>query len=63
MARLVKHTEQGPYLIKEGKFPLAICACGLSSNKPYCDGTHRKTRDEEAETLYQYDDTGNRTEA
>ncbi len=25
----------------EGK-PLALCRCGHSANKPYCDGTHRK---------------------
>ena len=62
MARLVKHTEQMPYLIKEGKFPMAICGCGLSANKPYCDGSHRKTRDEEAEKLYKYDESGNRAE-
>jgi len=63
MARLVKHTEKGPYLIKEGKFPMAICGCGLSANKPYCDGTHRKTRDEAEDKVYQYDEAGNRTEA
>lgn len=63
MARLVKHTEKGPYLIKEGKFSMAICGCGLSANKPYCDGLHRKTRDEETEKLYKYDEAGNRTEA
>jgi CDGSH-type Zn-finger protein len=51
-----------PYLIKEGKFPMAICGCGLSANKPYCDGSHRKTRDEEAEKLYKYDESGNRAE-
>ncbi|HEY6437972.1 MAG TPA: (4Fe-4S)-binding protein [Ignavibacteriaceae bacterium] len=45
----------GPYLIK-GKFvfvgtdgkeeikegSVALCRCGGSSNKPFCDGTHRK---------------------
>jgi CDGSH-type Zn-finger protein len=63
MARLVKHTEQGPYLIKEGKFPMAICGCGLSSKKPFCDGTHRKTKDEAEGKVYHYDETGNRTES
>ncbi|MSS69873.1 MAG: CDGSH iron-sulfur domain-containing protein [Candidatus Latescibacteria bacterium] len=62
MARMIKHTEQGPYLIKEGKFPLAICGCGLSAKKPFCDGTHRKTRDEAEGKVYHYDETGNRTE-
>jgi len=45
----------GPYLVK-GKFvfvgtdgkeeikegSVALCRCGSSSNKPFCDGTHRK---------------------
>lgn len=46
--------EKGPYLIK-GKFifvdkdgkeeekdgNIALCRCGLSSMKPFCDGTHK----------------------
>jgi CDGSH-type Zn-finger protein len=60
MARLVKHEAQSPFIIKEGeaKFPIAVCACGQSKNKPYCDGSHMKTRDEEAGELYIYDDAG-----
>jgi CDGSH-type Zn-finger protein len=30
----------------------------LSKNKPFCDGTHKKTRDEVAEAVYAYDDQG-----
>ena len=42
MARLVKHDETGPYEIPEGtELPAWICGCGLSKNKPYCDGTHK----------------------
>ena len=47
--------ENGPYLIKgeftvedsqgnkvETKEMAALCRCGASSNKPFCDGTHKK---------------------
>ena len=51
----VEVSPNGPYLIKteclivhaDGKEEtktgtVALCRCGASSNKPYCDGTHRK---------------------
>ena len=47
--------EDGPYLIKGNikiedlngkasiqKGPFALCRCGQSQNKPYCDSSHRK---------------------
>lgn len=47
-------SENGPYLIKgnfivedaagntvETKETAALCRCGVSSNKPFCDGSHR----------------------
>lgn len=51
----VQVNKGGPYLVK-GKFVLvgtdgreetkegsfALCRCGTSNNKPFCDGTHRK---------------------
>lgn len=59
MARLVKHEKQAPFVVPEGtKLPVAICACGLSKNKPFCDGTHRGTRDEEQGEVYMYDESG-----
>jgi CDGSH-type Zn-finger protein len=59
MARMIRHDKNAPYEIPEGtELPVYICACGLSKNKPFCDGTHRRTRDEAADELYTYDEQG-----
>jgi CDGSH-type Zn-finger protein len=60
MARIIKSERRRPYLIQIGGQSVAICACGLSKNKPYCDGTHKITRDEEAGKIYAYDEQRNR---
>ncbi len=57
MARLVKHEQNLPYEIPEGtELPVYICACGLSKTKPFCDGSHRRTKDENAGEIYVYDE-------
>jgi len=34
----------------------------LSKNKPFCDGSHHRTKDETPGSLYVYDEKGERVE-
>lgn len=61
MSRLVLHERNRPYMVKAGDQELHICGCGLSANKPFCDGTHKKTLDEK-DKVFLYDRNGNRAE-
>ncbi len=60
MVREVRHDATGPLKVDEGDFDdekgnIAICLCGLSDEYPFCDGSHRTTRDEEGDTVYRYE--------
>ncbi|SIR81770.1 Iron-binding zinc finger CDGSH type [Haladaptatus litoreus] len=66
MVREVRHTATSPRIIDaddidEKKGDIAICLCGLSPEYPFCDGSHRATRDEESDTVYRYEN-GDRRE-
>ena len=61
MRRITK-SEQGPLEIKPEEKSIWICMCGLSRNQPYCDGSHKKTKDEANGAMYEYDAEGHRTE-
>lgn len=64
MARLVRHEETSPIKIDPATWPrdengnlktIFICACGISSKFPFCDGTHKGCKGEEVGKVYRYD--------
>jgi len=69
MSRKITHDEERPYVVDEDELAdqggtVAFCQCGLSANKPHCDGSHQATGDEDGDVMYEYegdDDDGERT--
>jgi CDGSH-type Zn-finger protein len=58
MARLVRVEPTGPLKIEPASLPqdkpLFICQCGLSQKMPFCDGSHKISRNEQPGLLYIY---------
>jgi CDGSH-type Zn-finger protein len=60
--RKVLKSDQKPIEIKPQEKSVWICACGLSKNQPFCDGSHKRVADEEDGKVYEYESEGHRTE-
>lgn len=58
MPRLVRHALKGPIRVEPQDKPIFVCACGLSKNFPFCDGTHKGCTTEQDGTLYVYGPDG-----
>ena len=61
MARIVKYEENKPIEVKVSGESKWICGCGITKNKPFCDGSHKECSGEEEGKVYKYEN-GKRTE-